>query len=459
MKRFLILCVFVVLLQIVKANSPVPPAKLPVKQSNHQLTSPFLVDTSIVPMLNPSALTSKNDLYKLRLDSLKKDIPLIYNEYVQTYIDLYLHNKDEMAQCAGLAKYYLPIYDKVFQAAGIPAEIKYLSVVESKLDPFAVSKVGATGPWQFMFTTARLYGLNIDSYIDERRDPVKASYAAAAYLKDAFNDFGDWFLAIASYNCGKKNVERAIAKSTKAGGAKDFWSIRQYLPMETRGYVPAFIAINYVMNYYSLHDITAKDVKFSLLTDTLMVNKHVSLRKVAEALGTDIADLVMLNPQYKRQVLNGTDAIPRKLVIPQVDQDKYKELYNALNGNSTNDVNVYAKEDGKLPMFHKVKHGETLREIADKFGVMIQDLKVWNHLRGNKAEAGKKLRLTDNEFEKEATASYNKHKHSNRLVYTVRNGDTLSGIAAKFNGVSIEKIKAKNGLKRDILRPGMTIRI
>jgi membrane-bound lytic murein transglycosylase D len=144
MKRLLISCVFVVLLQIVKANSPVSPAKLPVKQTNHQLTSPSLADTSIVPMLNPAVLTSKSDLYKLRLDSVKKDIPLDYNEYVQTYIDLYLHNKDEMAQVAGLAKYYLPIYEKVFRAAGIPEEIKYLSVVESKLDPFAVSRVGAT---------------------------------------------------------------------------------------------------------------------------------------------------------------------------------------------------------------------------------------------------------------------------------------------------------------------------
>jgi len=456
MKRLLISCVFVVLLQIVKANSTVSPVKLPVG-TNHQLTSLSLADTSIVPMLNPAIATSKSDLYKARLDSVKRDIPLVYNEYVQTYIDLYLHNKEEMSVVAGLAKYYLPIYEKVFQAAGIPGEIKYLSVVESKLDPFAVSKVGATGPWQFMFTTAKLYGLNIDSYVDERRDPVKASYAAAAYLKDAFNDFGDWLLAIASYNCGKSNVERAIAKSTKAGGAKDFWSIRQYLPMETRGYVPAFIAMNYVMNFYNLHDIAAKDAKFSLLTDTMMINKRLSLRKVADALGSDISELVMLNPQYKRQVLNGTATNPGKLVIPQLDKDKYNELSNALNDNTG--TNEFAKEDGKLPMFHKVKRGETLRDIADKFGVMLQDLKVWNHLRSNKAEAGKKLRLTDNEFEKEATASYNKHKQHNRLVYTVKSGDTLSGIAAKFNGISIEKIRAKNGLKRDILHPGMTIRI
>jgi membrane-bound lytic murein transglycosylase D len=457
MKRLLISCVLVVLLQIVKANSLTNP---PVGQTNRHLTPPSLADTSIVPMLSPAVATSKSDLYKLRLDSVKRDIPLVYNEYVQTYIDLYLHNKDEMSVVAGLSKYYLPIYEKVFQAAGIPGEIKYLSVVESKLDPFAVSRVGATGPWQFMFTTAKLYGLNIDSYVDERRDPIKASYAAAAYLKDAFNDFGDWLLAIASYNCGKSNVERAIAKSTRAGGNKDFWSIRQYLPMETRGYVPAFIAMNYVMNFYNQHDINAKDVKFSLLTDTMMVNKRLSLRKVAEALGSDISELVMLNPQYKRQVLNGTAANPGKLVIPQIDKDKYSEVYNALNNNTPlANGNEYAKDDGKLPMFHKVKHGETLRDIADKFGVMLQDLKVWNHLRGNKAEAGKKLRLTDNEFEKEATASYNKHKQHNRSVYTVKSGDTLSGIAAKFNGVSVDKIRAKNGLKRDILHPGMTIRI
>jgi membrane-bound lytic murein transglycosylase D len=194
-------------------------------------------DTTILPVVTqPVALTGGYSIYRHRLDSIKKDIPLDFNEYVQSYIEVYARNREEMGRVLGLAKYYFPIYEKAFRDAGIPDELKYLSVVESKLDPLAISRVGAAGPWQFMYTTAKIYGLNMDDYVDDRRDPIQASYAAAAYLKDAYEEFGDWLLAIASYNCGKSNVEHAIDKA----GASDFWSIRQYLPAETRNYVPAY---------------------------------------------------------------------------------------------------------------------------------------------------------------------------------------------------------------------------
>src|SRR6202007_2143582 len=171
--------------------------------------------------------------------------------YVQAEIDNYLSQKSDVGRELGLAKYYFPIYEKAFREAGIPDEIKYLSIVESQLNPVATSRAGATGLWQFLGSTARIYGLKMDNYVDERRDPIQSSYAAAAYLKDAYQEFGDWLLAIASYNCGKSNVIRAIEKA----GANDFWSIRQYLPVETRGYVPAYIAITYVMNYYKQHNL------------------------------------------------------------------------------------------------------------------------------------------------------------------------------------------------------------
>src|SRR3569833_2789157 len=209
MKKTLTLILCLASLQIINAA--------PAAAQNSKLLNDAqrTVDTTILPVVEKPALVNyqSNSLYKRRLDSIKKDIPLDYNEFVQSYIDIYMRNRDEMGQVIGRSKYYFPIYEKAFHDAGIPDEIKYLSIVESKLDPYAISRVGATGPWQFMFTTAKLYGLNMDDYVDERRDPIQATYAAAAYLKDAYQEFGDWLMAIASYNCGKSNVERAVEKA------------------------------------------------------------------------------------------------------------------------------------------------------------------------------------------------------------------------------------------------------
>jgi len=418
-------------------------------------------DTVILPVINqPAPLADHNNLFKRRLDSLKKDVPLDYNEYVQSYIDIYMRNREEMAQVLGRTKYYFPIYEKAFRDAGIPDEIKYLSIVESKLDPYAVSRVGATGPWQFMFTTARLYGLNMDDYVDDRRDPIQASYAAAAYLKDAYEEFGDWLLAIASYNCGKSNVEHAIDKA----GVSDFWSVRQYLPVETRGYVPAFIAVAYVMNYYNKHNIIPQPCDFALKTDTVLVNKYVSLGTVAQVLNIDIRQLSNLNPAYKRQIINGTAQAPRRLVIPQIDKGKYGALYEALNNSNmvstapvAMHVNYVESKPVEHPMYHKVRRGETLSDIADNYGIEVQDLKVWNHLRGNKAVVGQRLKLTESAEDPDNGPSP-KHSH-NYITYKVKRGDTLSGIASKFEGASVEKIMSVNGLRKGQLQPGMTIKI
>ena len=425
-------------------------------------------DTIIVPdIAHPAPLPVQSGIYKRRLDSIKKDVPLDYNEYVQSYIDIYAHNRDEMGQVLGLTKYYFPIYEKAFRDAGIPDEIKYLSIVESKLDPYAVSRVGATGPWQFMFTTAKLYGLNINDYVDDRRDPIQASYAAAAYLKDAYEEFGDWLLAIASYNCGKSNVEHAIDKA----GASDFWSIRQYLPAETRGYVPAYIAVNYIMHYYNKHGITPQACTFSLKTDTVMVNNYVSLGAVAQVLNVELKELAILNPSYKRQVINGTGSAPRRLVIPQIDKAKYGALYEALNNShipatapQQQVINASYREvkAEDIPSFHKVRRGESLSDIADTYGIELKDLKEWNHLQGNKAMVGQRLKLTATARDEGSTDDNTqsaKHHHNEYITYKVKSGDTLSGIASKFEGASVEKIRSLNGLKKGRLQPGMTIRI
>jgi membrane-bound lytic murein transglycosylase D len=410
MKRLFTLTICLSLLHIIHAYA------LPsVRQTHHfaAFHSEINADTTIVPVINhPAAPGAQGGIYKRRLDSVRKDIQLDYNEYVQGYIDLYMHNRDEMGQVAGLAKYYFPIYEKAFRDAGIPEEIKFLSIVESKLDPNAVSRVGATGPWQFMATTGKIYGLNITDYVDERRDPIQASYAAAAYLKDAYQEFGDWLLAIASYNCGKSNVERAMEK---AGAGSDFWTIRQYLPAETRGYVPAFIAMNYVMNYFGKHNIVLQACNFSLKTDTVMVKKFVSLSNVARALNVGVGEITILNPAYRRLIVNGTAKAPRRLILPQTSKENFAALYNVLNsaGDAVAPIEfakptpVYAvaapvvrsgyaetgKADRKITTYHKVKKGETLAGIADLFGCEVHDLKLWNNLESNRAPVGKTIRV------------------------------------------------------------------
>ena len=418
-------------------------------------------DTTILPVVTqPVALTGGYSIYRHRLDSLKKEVPLDFNEYVQSYIEAYARNRDEMGHVLGLAKYYFPIYEKAFRDAGIPDELKYLSIVESKLDPFAVSRVGAAGPWQFMYTTAKIYGLNMDDYVDDRRDPIQASYAAAAYLKDAYEEFGDWLLAIASYNCGKSNVEHAIDKA----GASDFWSIRQYLPAETRNYVPAYIAVTYLMNCYTKHNIKPQACDMVLKTDTVLVNKYVSLGSVAQALNIDPRELSVLNPAYKRQIINGTAQAPRRLIVPQVDKSKYAALYDVLNTPgmaASAPVPMIAPYRESKPEqhqpYHIVQRGETLTDIAADFGVEVQDLKAWNRLHGNTVSPGTRLRLSENADEP-ANEPTIKHAH-NYITYKVKRGDTLSGIASKFEGASVEKIKSLNGLKRGDLQPGMTIKI
>jgi membrane-bound lytic murein transglycosylase D len=468
MKRFFVFATCFLSLQIVKAH--ILPAAGSANKVIHRSTPlKTFGDTAFTPV--PSQVVStgmySNSIFKHRLDSIQKDVPLDYNEYVQNYIDIYTRHRDEMGHVLGLAKYYFPIYEKIFREAGIPPEIKYLSIVESKLDPNAVSRVGATGPWQFMSTTARLYGLNMDSYVDERRDPIQASYAAAAYLKDAYQEFGDWLLAIASYNCGKSNVERAIEKA----GANDFWSIRQYLPVETRGYVPAYIAIAYVMNYANKHNIVPQSWSFSANADTVWVDKFVSLGNVAKAINVDVNQLSLLNPAYRKQVVNGTGVNPRRLIIPNTEKINYSSLYNVLNNidapivqhvtatqpppivTASISANAAIPAAEKQPDFYKVKRGETLVDIAANFGIDIHDLKVWNHLHTNKPRVGQILKLNPDATDPEGSTK------GIFVTYKVKPGDTWSEITAKFDGTSVESIKSLNGLKSGRLQPGMTLKI
>jgi membrane-bound lytic murein transglycosylase D len=406
MKRLLTFATLLLTQQIVQAHSLTPIADSTIRVMRGSYPQTNLRDTVVTPAYSAYA----GSPYKIRLDSIKKDVQLDYNEFVQEYIELYMRNKSEMGHVMGLSKYYFPIYEKIFREAGIPTEIKYLSIVESKLNPAAVSRVGATGPWQFMAPTAKMYGLNMDSYVDERRDPIQSCYAAAAYLKDAYMEFGDWLLAIAAYNSGKSNIARAVEQA----GALDFWTIRPFLPAETRSYVPAFIAMSYVMNYGNKHGIFADNWAFAAKTDTVMVDKMIGLDNVAKALNANLADIVLLNPAYKRLIINGTTALPRRLIIPHIDQRAYTNLYNVLNNIAapmlpvpppvlTQPIvqvtqvaladNIRPSSTSKTPDYYVTKSGDTLEAIADMHGLDVREIKAWNRLQSSKINAGQKLRL------------------------------------------------------------------
>ena len=255
-----------------------------------------------------------------RLSRLPNVMEMAYNEVVQKFIDRYSGRlRHSISYMLGASNFYMPIFEEALEAYQLPLELKYLPIIESALNPKAVSRVGATGLWQFMLATGKQYGLQVNSLVDERRDPVKASYAAARYLKDLYRIFGDWNLVIAAYNCGPENINKAVHR---ANGEKDYWQIYPYLPKETRGYVPAFIAANYIMTYYSLHNICPMTTRLPAKTDTVMVSKNMHLEQVASVVGINIDLLRSLNPMYRRDIIPGATE-PSPLRLPQSEVGKF----------------------------------------------------------------------------------------------------------------------------------------
>lgn len=385
-------------------------------ESSKQITLPKDTLFSPTTVLDP-ILSYQSLIFKKRLDSIQKDVSLTYNEHVQRYIDIYTGRKEQVGKMLGLSEYYFPIFEKALKETGIPEELKFLTVVESALNPQAISRSGAVGPWQFMYQTAKGYGLIMDTYTDERKDPVKASYAAARYLFDAHERIGDWLLTIAAFNCGTGAVTRAIAKS---GGIADFWKVRPYLPVQTQNYVPAFIATVYSMKFFKDHEITVKPAGFSTLTDVIPVNKRISMSSIAAAAELDLKELLLLNPSFKKEIVNGSALTPVPLVIPAVKNNSYSSLYDLFNGISEESfpVPLVANLNESAPA--KVKDGQS----------KTVPLKVKSS-----------------------------PKASAYLFYTVKPGDTLSDIAEKFKGSTVTKIKALNRLKNSTISPGMRLKI
>jgi membrane-bound lytic murein transglycosylase D len=336
-------------------------------------------------------------VYTERLANLPCLVPMVYNQPVRSSIDRYATKlRHQVSYMLGMMAYYEPIIEQALDVHGVPNELKYLPIIESALNPVAVSRVGATGLWQFMYTTGKTYGLKQNSLVDDRRDPIKSTWAAAKHLRDLYDRFGAWDLAIAAYNCGTGNVNKAIYRS---GGKTNFWDIYHYLPRETRGYVPAFIAATYIMTYHAEHGICPMESKLPLATDTIMVNRLLHFEQIAAVCDIAIDTLRGLNPQYKEDVIPGK-FLPGSLRLPEdkirtfilsgdsiynYDREKYfsEEKVKVLKGQATNTGFV----------IHKIRSGESLSTIARRYRVTITDLKRWNNLRSNNIVAGKTLKI------------------------------------------------------------------
>ena len=364
-----------------------------------------------------------------RLNALPTVIEMPYNQVVRSYIDRYTkRGRAQVAAILGLSLYYMPIFEQALEEQGLPLELKYLPVVESGLDPNAVSKHGASGLWQFMLGTAKGLGLEVNSLVDERRDPYMASEKAAKYLKDLYSMYGDWSLAIAAYNCGPGTVNKAIRRAGGEAKDHDFWSIYNYLPAETRGYVPMFIATNYVMEYYPKHNISPVLPVKPLVMDTLQISERINFNQISKVLDIPMDELRILNPQFRADVIPGTQDLSYTLILPSqqihaylmsendirnLDSDKYGQRGTVEPGDNPSDVLLAIDETEVQPddtgeddvalaasggkdsvIVHKVVAGETLSSIASKYGVTVAQIKSSNNLRRNAVRVGQQLRIS-----------------------------------------------------------------
>lgn len=382
-----------------------------------------------LPDVNP---VYDQEVYKERLAHLPTVIEMPYNDIVQKFIDRYSSDlRRKVAYMLGAQNFYMSTFEEALEAYDLPLELKYLPVIESGLNPKAVSRAKAVGLWQFMLPTARRYGLTINSLVDERRDIIKASYAAAHYLSDLYKIFGDWNLVIAAYNCGPEKINKSIHRLK---GEKDYWKIYSLLPKETRGYVPAFIAANYIMTYYCDHNIAPMITDLPVKTDTVLVNRDVHFQQVAQVLGLDIDQIRELNPQYRRDIVNGSsepsdlrlpcdyinafidkqDSIfnfrddellsKRATVAVNDDEPSYKRYSSSRHSSSRSSHNNSASSSRKSKKSKKnkknnsgknitIRQGDTLSEIAHRNGTTVKKLKQLNNISGSNIRAGKKLRV------------------------------------------------------------------
>ena len=441
------------------------------------------------------------ELLKARLQEMDAKSPfnIEYNQGLENIIKSFLKNrKKSFERLMAISEYYFPLFEESLAKQNVPLEIKYLAVVESALNPRAVSRVGATGLWQFMYQTGKQYGLKIDSYVDERSDPLKASDAAAQYMTNMYKIFGDWDLVLASYNSGPGNVAKAIRRS---GGQQNYWNIRKNLPQETQGYVPAFLATMYIYEYHKEHGIKPdRALVKHFATDTIMIKKQMSFKQISDLLDIPVAQLQVLNPSYKLNVIPFYKDQSHYLRLPQdkiavftsnEDQiyayaqhelDQRERPFQVVKAIASKDTmpNIKSVVLSKTK-YYRVKRGDNLTTIANKYDVSVIDLKKWNNLKGNSVAYGKNLKIINDE---NASASNNKDiksdvatsttaKDNQRVaqadekdkksilkdsIYVVQKGDNLSTIAKKYN-VTVAEIQEWNNLSNNNIQLGAPIQV
>jgi membrane-bound lytic murein transglycosylase D len=418
-------------------------------------------------------LDDRTDKYEAGLKQLDANSPFDfrYNNYVAAFIDLYVYKKRGLTEnCLGLSEYYFPIFEEMLDKYDLPIEFKYLAVVESALNVNAKSRAGAAGLWQFMYRTGKYYGLKIDSYVDERYEIYAATDAACRYFRDMYAIYGNWELVIAAYNCGPGNVNKAIRKS---GGKKDYWEIRSFLPRETRGYVPAFIAVNYAMNFGNEHGLVAAyPDSLNLLTDTIKVSGPLKIHDLAAYFCGNEYQLKYLNPSYKLGVIPG-DGKKHPLRMPIGLMNAYLIYHEAFDSylaareaiiESTEKEVVMATAPSRsgVENIHVVKSGEVLGIIAEKYGCSVGQIKDWNNLYTSRINEGQKLVLyLDKKVVSQPVAkaqpelNNSAEDNPNYKYHVIKPGDTLWDIAQKYDGLTVTELKRLNsGLNYKKLKPG-----
>ena len=362
--------------------------------------SKYLISIDENCQMTSSNPVVSDSIYIDRLSRIPSVIEMPFNDIVKKHIEAYtgrLRNKVSFMLAA--ANFYMPLFEEALDTYDLPMELKYLPIIESALNPKALSRQRASGLWQFMLRTGKIYGLDNNTLVDERRDPVKSTWAAVRYLKDLYNIYNDWNLVLAAYNCGPGNVNKAIRR---AGGETDYWKIYPFLPKETRGYVPGFIAANYVMTYYCEHGICPMDSQLPAISDTIHINKDLHLQQVASVCNIDIEQLRSLNPQFKKDIIPGNSKayalqLPNNTANIFIEREDSIYAYEAkkyLNKRRTVAVSeASTSKNAKGAKYHKIRKGDTLGGIARKYGVSVRQLRDLNGIRGNNITAGKNLRI------------------------------------------------------------------
>ena len=452
--------------------------------TNTELSENMFSDISSLNIDSEVSYDLSSEVLKKRLAKMDAKSPfnIEYNPALENTIKSFLKNRTKaFERLMAVSEYYFPMFEEHLAKYNIPLELKYLAIVESALNPKAKSRVGASGLWQFMYPTGKQYNLEVNSYVDERHDPLKATEAACQYLSHLYEIFGDWSLVLASYNAGPGNVSKAIRRS---GGSQNYWNIRKFLPRETANYVPAFLATMYIYEFKKEHGILPKKATLTYFeTDTIMVKKQMSFKHISELLDIPVEQIEFLNPIYKLKLIPFEEDKAHYLRLPknkmglfvsneekvyaylnylETFKEKTKSEYIASTskdsigtGADSTSTAVSKPKFERKTQFHTIKSGESLGKIADKYNVSISNLKSWNKIKGNTIQAGKKLKI----YSDKKITENSEQKTSKNGTYTVKNGDSLFSISKQFPGVSIEDLKKWNDISGDNIQPGMKLKI